>query len=42
MQKNFNLFKSKRSLKLKYTLSGGLIFTFSLPVGRFASMPRQL
>ena len=38
-QKNNTLLKIKRVLKLKYKLSGGPVFTFSLPVGQFALSP---
>ena len=42
-QKNNSLLKAKRTLKPKYKLSGGTVFTFTLPGGRFAPMyPRQL
>jgi len=32
-QKNNNILKTKRILKPKYKLSGGAVFTFSLPGG---------
>jgi len=30
-QKDYSLLKTKRILKLKYNISGGLVFTFSWP-----------
>jgi len=42
-QKNSKLQKGKRILKPKYELSGGPIFTYSLPGGTIClSAPRQL
>jgi len=36
--KNNNLLKTKRILKQEYYLSGGPVFTFSLPGGRFTHL----
>ena len=38
-QKNDNLLKTKRILKLKYKLNGDPVFAFGLPVGQFAPLP---
>jgi len=37
-QKNDNLLKTKRILKLKYKLNGDPVFAFSLPGGKFAPL----
>jgi len=44
MQKDDNLLKTKRILKPKYKLSGGLVFTFSWPAesNRPSSLPHLL
>jgi len=41
MQKNDNVLKTKRILKLKYRpkLNGDPVFAFSLPGGKFAPLP---
>jgi len=38
-KKNSNPLKIKRVVKSKYKLSGGPVFTFSVPGGQFGSLP---